>query len=122
MTVSVYGSREARANWRDLLDKALAGDGDVIIERSGRPVAAVISYADYLALADELDDLQLRERGSQPFKRGRFRAFAAGCIQRFDHLAYSGASRTLIPIQVGQVFRFKSDTDSGEVGHPGRRG
>ena len=34
--------------------------------------------------------------------------------------AYSGASRTPIPIQVGQVFRFKSDTDSGEVGHLGR--
>jgi prevent-host-death family protein len=68
MTVSVFGSREARANWRILLDKALAGDGDVIIERSGRPVAAVISYADYLALAEELDDLRAARRAQKEYE------------------------------------------------------
>ena len=32
----------------------------------------------HAALADEFGDLQLRERGGQPFERGRFRPLAAG--------------------------------------------
>jgi prevent-host-death family protein len=68
MTVTVFGSREARAKWRDLLDTALAGTGDVIIERSGRPVAALISYADYMALAEELDDLRAARRAQQEYE------------------------------------------------------
>ena len=67
MTVTVLGSREARANWRDLLDKALAGTSDVIIERSGQPVAALISYADYVALAEGLDELRAARRTQKEY-------------------------------------------------------
>ena len=47
MAAKVIGSREARANWRDLLDAAHAEASDVVIERSGQPVAALIPYRDY---------------------------------------------------------------------------
>ena len=55
MTVTVIGSREARMHWRDLLDRAHAGQ-DAIIERGGRPVAALIPYGDYQAILEELAD------------------------------------------------------------------
>ena len=59
MTAKVVGSREARANWRNLLDTAHAGASDVVIERSGHPVAALIPYRDYEALLEALDKLGL---------------------------------------------------------------
>jgi len=40
-------SGEARAKFRDLLDNVLAGKGDVIIQRNGKSVAALIPAADY---------------------------------------------------------------------------
>jgi len=62
MPVTVIGSRAARAKWRMLLDAAHSGAADVVIERSGKPVAALIPYADYAALLDELDDLRAGRR------------------------------------------------------------
>jgi prevent-host-death family protein len=62
MAMQILDSNRARAKWRDILDKAHAGTGEVVIERYGQPVAAVISYADYVALQDELDDLRAARR------------------------------------------------------------
>ena len=62
MTVMTLGSREARARWRDLLDAAHTGAADIVIQRSGRPVAAMIPYADYEALVGELSDLRANRR------------------------------------------------------------
>lgn len=62
MAMQILDSNRARAKWRDILDKAHAGTGEVVIERYGEPVAAVISYADYMALQDELDDLRAGRR------------------------------------------------------------
>ena len=54
MEPRTYSSSQARAEWRDILDLAAAGV-DVIIERHGKPVVAIITYADYLGVRDKLD-------------------------------------------------------------------
>lgn len=61
MNVGTMDSNSARAKWRDLLDTATAGE-DVVITRYGKPVTAMISYEDYVALLDELDDLRSARR------------------------------------------------------------
>ena len=71
MPVTVIGSREARAKWRMLLDAAHSGAADVVIERSGKPVAALIPYADYAALLDELDDLRAARRAEMALAEWR---------------------------------------------------
>ncbi len=71
MAVRVVGSREARANWRDLLDAAHAGASDVVIERSGHPVAALIPYRDYKALLEALDELRATRRAAEAFEKWR---------------------------------------------------
>lgn len=49
-------AREARSRWRDVLDRAGGGE-PVVVQRHGRPVAAVISFADYEAVREQLEDL-----------------------------------------------------------------
>ena len=71
MAAKVIGSREARANWRDLLDTAHAEASDVVIERSGQPVAALIPYRDYQALLEALDELRATRRAAQAFEEWR---------------------------------------------------
>lgn len=68
MTVKVYESNRARSRWRDVLDTASAGNADVVVERYGRPVAAVIPYVDYVALQDELDDLRAARRAAEIYE------------------------------------------------------
>lgn len=46
MSTSVISSDQARANWRQVLDTAVAGQ-QVIIERYGKPVAVLVPYAEY---------------------------------------------------------------------------
>lgn len=58
MTVRTIDSNRARALWREILDAAQAGEQDLIVERYGKPVAALIAYEDFVALQDELDDLR----------------------------------------------------------------
>ena len=62
MPVKILESNRARAQWRDVLDMANAGEADVVVKRHGRPVVAVIAYADYVAMQDELDDLRAGRR------------------------------------------------------------
>jgi prevent-host-death family protein len=64
MTVQTLDSNNARARWRDIIDAARAGD-DTVIARYGKPMAAVIPYADYEALLDELDDLRAGRRARE---------------------------------------------------------
>jgi prevent-host-death family protein len=58
MNVTKLSSREARTNWRDVLDTIDKGTADVVIERYGKPIATLIPYADYEALLEELEDLR----------------------------------------------------------------
>jgi prevent-host-death family protein len=62
MPVNTIGSREARQKWRDLLDAAHLGSADIVIERNGKAIAALIPYEDYLAVAEALDDLRAARR------------------------------------------------------------
>ena len=61
MEIATMDSNSARAKWRDMLDSASAGE-DVVITRYGKPITAMISYEDYVALVDELDDLRSAKR------------------------------------------------------------
>jgi prevent-host-death family protein len=61
MTLTIVKSRQARQEWRDMLDKVQTGE-DVIIERNGKRVAAVIPAEDYELLQEELEDLRIARR------------------------------------------------------------
>ncbi|PKO20536.1 MAG: hypothetical protein CVU38_19560 [Chloroflexi bacterium HGW-Chloroflexi-1] len=67
LVTQTINSKAARQNWRDLLDAAHKGTGDTVIERNGRPIAAVIPYADFLALQEELDELRAARRGQAAY-------------------------------------------------------
>lgn len=71
MTVRVLDSNRARALWREILDKAQAGDENVVVERYGKRVAAVIAYDDFVALEDELDDLRAARRAGAAYEEYR---------------------------------------------------
>ena len=47
MTIGILPREEARTQWRWLLDLAGSENTDVLIERHGKPTAAVIGYASY---------------------------------------------------------------------------
>lgn len=61
MTVHVYKSDAVRVHLRRILDAARAGQ-DTVIEHYDTPTAAVIPYADFLALQGALDDLRAERR------------------------------------------------------------
>jgi len=68
MTVTVVASREARTQWRDILDKVYSGANDVVIERYGKPVAALIPYEDFEALSEHLEDMRLARVASKAYE------------------------------------------------------
>lgn len=68
MPVKVLDSNKARTNWRDILDTASGGATDVVVERYGKPVVAVIAYEDFAALQDELDDLRAGRRATEVYE------------------------------------------------------
>ncbi|MCB0066657.1 MAG: type II toxin-antitoxin system Phd/YefM family antitoxin [Caldilineaceae bacterium] len=65
MTVTTWDSRAARENWRTLLDIATSGRSDIVITHHGQPAAALISYEDYIALQEELDELRAARRAEE---------------------------------------------------------
>ena len=68
MPVTTMKSDEARQSWRDMLDLAASGDS-VIVERYNKPVAVMISYEAWLAVQEELEDLELGTRASAIYER-----------------------------------------------------
>jgi prevent-host-death family protein len=58
MDVKTLDSNQARNHWREMLDIVLVNDTDVVITRYNQPVAAVVAYEDYLAVATELTRLR----------------------------------------------------------------
>jgi prevent-host-death family protein len=68
MVIETISSREARIRWRDVLDKVMTRNADVMIERSGKPVAVMIPVEDYDQLKDELDDLRAAQRASEAYE------------------------------------------------------
>lgn len=64
MPTTIYSSDKARTQWRHVLDAAVAGE-NIIIERYGKPAAAIISFQDFLELEEMLEDLRdIREAQS----------------------------------------------------------
>ena len=49
---------EARRNIADLVGRVHYRGARIVLERSGKPVAALISMEDYAALAEMLEDLE----------------------------------------------------------------
>jgi prevent-host-death family protein len=83
MSVNVMQSHAARANWRDLLDSASHGQ-DTVIERSGRPVAAVIPYADYEAILEELEDRRADRRAIEAYEEWKRDPSTARPFEEFE--------------------------------------
>jgi prevent-host-death family protein len=52
-------SRDARKQWREILDAVMKRDADVVISRYGKPVAVLIPAEDYQEIAEELEELRL---------------------------------------------------------------
>ena len=59
LAVKEVSSRQARQQWRELLDTVMTGDNDVAILRYGKAVAVLIPAQDYNALVEELDELRM---------------------------------------------------------------
>ena len=57
--IKKMSSREARKNWREVLDTVMTGSSDVAITRYGQAVAVVIPADDYKALENEIDELRM---------------------------------------------------------------
>ena len=68
MSVQVMKSEDARINWRSVLDVTSTGNTDVVIERYGRPVSAVISFDHYQMLQAMLDELRSLNRADVAFE------------------------------------------------------
>jgi prevent-host-death family protein len=64
MTNTKVTSSEARAKFRDLLDRVLTGKGDVIIERNGQNIAVLIPAVDYEEIQDMLEELRAAREAS----------------------------------------------------------
>lgn len=58
MSLTKVKSGEARAKWRDILDQVYAGKGDVVIERNGRDIVAIIPAQDYNEIREKLENIR----------------------------------------------------------------
>ena len=64
MTITTLDSQIARDNFAGLLATVAKGDESIVITQHGEPVAALVDYAAFVALEDELDDLQAAQRAA----------------------------------------------------------
>lgn len=67
MTTQTLLSEDVRQDWRNTLDQVAAGN-DIVIKRYKKPLAALISYEDYMALRDELEELRADRRAQAAFE------------------------------------------------------
>lgn len=64
MTITTLDSQIARDNFAGLLATVAKGDESIVITQHGEPVAALVDYAAFVALAEELDDMQTAQRAA----------------------------------------------------------
>lgn len=57
MQAKVMSSEAIRSDWRNVSDTVMGGN-IVVMERYGKPLMAMIPYADFLALQEQLEDLR----------------------------------------------------------------
>lgn len=77
MNVTTMDSRRTREQWRDVLDKVTTGDGDVVVTRNKKPSVAIIPYADYELLLEQLDEIRSERLAAmlyQQWENGRIAA------------------------------------------------
>ena len=73
MGVRTIGTREARACFHDLLDDVSGGE-EVVIQRYGKSIAALIPFEDYETLRGELESIRLALEAAEAYeewKQGR---------------------------------------------------
>lgn len=51
-----YSSKEARQNWRKILDTILGRKQDILIERNGKPAAVIMPVEDYENIREALEE------------------------------------------------------------------
>ncbi|MGD9050002.1 MAG: type II toxin-antitoxin system prevent-host-death family antitoxin, partial [Anaerolineae bacterium] len=68
MPIKVLDSNKARTQWREILDSASAGSVDVVVERYGKPIVAVIAYEDYVVFQEQIDDMRDARRLSEAYE------------------------------------------------------
>lgn len=64
MSITTLDSQVARDNFAGLLATVAKGDESIVITDQGEPVAALVDYAAFVALAEELDDLKAAQRAA----------------------------------------------------------
>lgn len=64
MSITTLDSQVARDNFAGLLATVAKGDESIVITDQGEPVAALVDYAAFVALAGELDDMQAAQRAA----------------------------------------------------------
>jgi prevent-host-death family protein len=69
---------------REVLDKVYLGEKDVVIERNGKPVAAIIPVEDYLALQEELEDLRAGRLAQQEYEHWKANPESAVTLEEFE--------------------------------------
>ncbi len=78
-------ANEARSKWRDIVDEVGAGHTNVVVERYGKPVAAVIPYDDFLALEELLEDQRLIREAEAELAEWRRDPTRARPLEEFEH-------------------------------------
>jgi prevent-host-death family protein len=86
MAVKTIRSEEARNNFRDILDNAIAGD-DIVIERYGKPTAVVVNHTRW----------QMQRRQWLAMLDERAREIDAGDFVTQEELDVQLAARGIIP-------------------------
>jgi prevent-host-death family protein len=84
MTSYTINSREARKKMREVLDSVYLKDQDVVIERNGKPIAAIIPLEDYLALKDELEDLRAGREADREYAKWKAHPESAVSLEDFE--------------------------------------
>ena len=57
MIARVMSTEDLRNDWPAIVGNVTTG-GTVLVEQANKPVAAIIAFEDYLALKEQLEDLQ----------------------------------------------------------------
>jgi hypothetical protein len=65
MPVRVVKSEDMFPNWQDLLAIANVGETDIVIEQSGKPIAAVVNYDKYLRTKGNFEELHTLQNADE---------------------------------------------------------
>lgn len=79
MTQTLNAS-DVRSNWSQLLNKVFRGETDVLVEKSGIPVAAIVSAQDY----QQLQEIKQRRKKDFAVLREIRAAFADQTPEQID--------------------------------------